>query len=93
MGHGFHSLNHTLSGGAVTVGSPSLISALLYNYSLPFVAQLNPAGLQPHAWATLAADLRCRAGSRPCAAAAVHPLRGEYCKCHRSAAKGWQLRG
>ena len=34
------------SGGAVTVGSPSLISALLYNYSLPFVVQLNPAAEQ-----------------------------------------------
>lgn len=69
----------------MTVGSPSLISALLYNYSLPFVVQLNPAGLQPEVQATLASDLRCRAEGRPCAAAAVHPLRGEYCK-HSSGA-------
>ena len=43
------------------------------------------AGLQPEVQATLASDLRCRAEGRPCAAAAVHPLRGEYCK-HSSGA-------
>ena len=65
-----------------TLTTPQAVSSALANLSLALLA--SSTANTPTARAALRAELQCvDDSSTPCAAAAVHPLRGEYCKLLR----------
>ena len=65
-----------------TLTTPQAVTSALTNLSLALLA--SSTADTPTARAALRAELQCVDDSgAPCAAAAVHPLRGEYCKLLR----------